>query len=149
MTEDVVSFNCVSKLILFFDKTSNVHIPHSHNSPLSWKCSHLTSLSSQDNITLMAIALLIMYYALSFYGSKMILDSPNHFGQVPIVLVGSNLFWSDPNHFGQVQIIKISPKKSNLNLTKVIWTRPKRYGPDQNNLYPSKTIWTVQNKDKA
>ena len=30
-------------------------------SPLSWKCSHLTSLSSQDNITLMAIALLIMY----------------------------------------------------------------------------------------
>ena len=55
----------------------------------------------------------------------MILDSPNHFGQVPIVLVGSNLFWSDPNHFGQVQIIKISPEKSDLNLTKMIWTRPK------------------------
>ena len=50
----------------------------------------------------------------------MILDSPNHFGQVPIVLVGSNLFWSDPNHFGQVQIIKISPKKSNLKLTKAV-----------------------------
>ena len=61
MTKDVVHFKGVSKLILFFYKTSNVHIPHSHNSPLSWKCSHLTSLSSQDNITLMAMALLIMY----------------------------------------------------------------------------------------
>ena len=57
----------------------------------------------------------------------------------------SKSFWSSTNHFGQVQIIKISPEKSNLNLTKRIWTRPKQLGPDQNNLYPSKTIWTVQN----
>jgi hypothetical protein len=70
---------------------------------------------------------------LSFYGSKMILDV-------------SNVFWSGPNHFGQVQIIKISPEKSNLNLTNIIWTWPKQFGPHQNNLYPSKTIWIVQNQ---
>ena len=75
----------------------------------------------------------------------MILDCPNNFGKAPIVLDGSNSFWSGPNYFGQVQIIKISPEKSNLNLTKRIWTRPKQLGPDQNNLYQSKTIWTVQN----
>ena len=57
--------------------------------------------------------------AFSFYGSKMILDCPNHFGRVPIVFGGFNSFWSDPNHFGQVQIIKISPEKSDLNLTKM------------------------------
>ena len=51
---------------------------------------------------------------LSFYGSKMI------FGQ-------SKLFWSSTNHFGQVQ--KISPEKSNLNLTKTIWTVQNHFGP--------------------
>ena len=50
-----------------------------------------------------------------------------------------------PYHFGQVQIIKISPEKSNLNQTKMIWTQPKQYEPDQHNLFLSKTIWTVQN----
>jgi hypothetical protein len=64
-------------------------------------------------------------YALSFYGS--------------------NSFWPCPNHFGQVQIIKISPKKSNSILAKIIWTLPKQFGCNQNNLYPSQTIWTVQN----
>ena len=59
---------------------------------------------------------------LSLYGSKIILDRPNNFGRVPIVLDGSNLFWFGPNHFGQVQIIKISPEKSNLNLNKMICT---------------------------
>ena len=66
-------------------------------------------------------------YALSFYGSKMIMDRPNDFDRVPIILDGPNSFWSGPNHFGQVQIIKISPEKSNLNLTKMIWTRPKQF----------------------
>ena len=47
--------------------------------------------------------------ALSFYGSKMILDCPNNFSRVPIVLDGSKSFWSGPKHFGQVQIIKVSP----------------------------------------
>ena len=64
-------------------------------------------------------------YALSFYGTKIILDRPNNFGRVPIVLDGSNSFWSGPNHFGQVQIIKISPENSNVKLTKMIWTRQK------------------------
>ena len=63
----------------------------------------------------------------SFNGSKMILDSPTHFGRVPI----ANLFWSDPNNFGQVQIIKMSLEKSNLNLTKMIRTRPKQFVPAQ------------------
>ena len=57
---------------------------------------------------------------LSFYGFKNILDRPNNFGRVPIVLDGSNLFWSGQNHFGQVQIIKVSTEKSNFNLTKMI-----------------------------
>ena len=64
----------------------------------------------------------------------MIYDRPNHFGRIPLVLDVSNLFWSGPNHFGQVQIIKITPGKSNLNLTKTIWMQPKLFGPDKNNL---------------
>ena len=75
----------------------------------------------------------------------MILYCPNHFGQVQIVLEGSNLFWIRPNHFGQVQIVQISRYKSNLNLSKMIYTRPKLFGCVQNNLYPCKTIWMVQN----
>ena len=38
-------------------------------------------------------------------------------------------FWTGHIHFVQVQIIKISPEKSNLNLTKMIWTRPTQFGP--------------------
>ena len=77
-------------------------------------------------------------YALSFYGSK---KSPNHFGQVPIILIGSNSFWSGPNHYGQIQIIKISlekstfePDKKNVALTKTIWNQPKQFAPVENNL---------------
>ena len=69
--------------------------------------------------------------ALSLYGSKMIYDRPNHFGRLPLVLDVSNLFWLGPNNFGQVQIRKINPGKSNLNLTKMIWMRPKLFGPDK------------------
>ena len=52
-----------------------------------------------------------------------------------------------PNPFGWLgpNYKKNSPEKSNLNLTKMFWARPKHYGPDQNKLYPSKTIWMVQN----
>ena len=75
----------------------------------------------------------------------MILDSPNHFGQAPIVLDGPNSFWSGPNHFGQDQIINISPEISNLNLTKMIWTRPKQIGPVQIDWYSTNIIWTFQN----
>ena len=69
----------------------------------------------------------------------------NYLVKYQIGLGGTNLFWSGSNNFGQVQIIKISPEKSNLNLTKIIWTRPKRFGPNQNIFFPIKTIWTVQN----
>ena len=82
--------------------------------------------------------------ALSFYWSKIILDHPNDFGKVPIVMDGSNLFWSGPNHFGLVEIIKISPEKSNLNLTKMIWTWPKQFVPVQNNLDDPKSFWTYR-----
>ena len=47
----------------------------------------------------------IILKALSFYWSKMILDHPNCFGRMQIVLVGSELFWLDLNNFGQVPII--------------------------------------------
>jgi hypothetical protein len=45
-----------------------------------------------------------------------------------------------PNHFGQVQIIKISPEKSNLNLTKMIWTPPNQFVLVQNNLDSPKSF---------
>ena len=77
----------------------------------------------------------IYTYALSFYGSKLFWSSSNRFDR-------PKSFWLGTNHFGQVQIIRISQEKSNLNLTKIIWTRPKRFGQDPNNLYQSKTIWT-------
>ena len=73
--------------------------------------------------------------ALSFYGSKIILDRPNHFGWVPIVLDGSNLFWSGPNHFGQTF----------MDLLKMIWTQRKQIGPFQNDWKSTKMIWLVQN----
>ena len=60
---------------------------------------------------------------LSFYGSKMIWD-------------GHQSFWAGSIRFGRVQITKISPEKSNLNLTKydlnpskTNWTWPKQFGP--------------------
>ena len=57
------------------------------------------------------------------------LDHPNDFGWVPninimevqFVLFGSKSFWTGP-------IMKISPEKSSLNLTKMIWTQPKQSG---------------------
>ena len=58
---------------------------------------------------------------------------PKRFWLVQFVLGGSNSFWSGPNNFGKVQIIKYSPEKCYLNLIKIIWTQPKRFGPNQNN----------------
>ena len=114
-------------------------------------CKYFFSLFETNQIKHFKMPLWLFYdceigaqsmYALSFYGSKIMLDQPNNFGRVPIVLDGSNLFWSGPNHFGQVQIIKISPKKSNLNLTKIIWTRTKQFVLVQNNLVSPKSFWT-------
>ena len=50
-----------------------------------------------------------------------------------------------PIHFGQVQITKFCSEKSNLNLNKMIWIRPKLFVPSQNNLHLFKKKWTVQN----
>ena len=69
---------------------------------------------------------------------------PKLFWTVQIILVGYQTFWMGPIHFNQVQIKQISPEKSDLNLTKIVWTRPKQIVLDQNNLYPSKTIWTTE-----
>ena len=60
---------------------------------------------------------------LPFYGVQ------NDFWAVKIILVKYQSFQSGPNHFGQVHIVKISPEKSNLNLTKVIWTVQNNFGP--------------------
>ena len=70
--------------------------------------------------------------ALSFYRAKMILDR-------------YKLFWLGLNHFCQVQIKLFQAIFYNLDLSKIILTRPKRIGPVQNNWYLTKRIWTVQN----
>ena len=74
-------------------------------------------------------------YALSFHGSKTILDRPNNFDRVLIVLDRSNSFWLGPNHFGLVQFINLVQKS-------VIGTRPKWFRSNQNNSDPTKTICT-------
>ena len=71
--------------------------------------------------------------------------APNHFGQVPIILVGSKLFWSGPKHFGQGQIRLFWDNFCNIDLTKMIWTQSKQIGHVQNDWCSTKMIWTVQN----
>ena len=68
----------------------------------------------------------------------MILDRPNCFGRVQIVLLG-------PNNFGQVQIRFFWTIFYNLDLSKMICTQPKHIVPVKNNWYFTKMIWTVQN----
>ena len=70
----------------------------------------------------------------------MILDHPNYFGRVPIVLVMSKSFWLGPNHFGQVHIRLLWTNFYNLDLYKMIWTRPKQIGPVQDDSYSTKMI---------
>ena len=75
----------------------------------------------------------------------MILERPNHFGQLTIILVGYKLFWLGPNHFGQVQIRLFWTNFYNLNLSKMIWIQPKQIESDKNDYNSNKMIWTVQN----
>ena len=82
---------------------------------------------------------------LSFYGSKIILEHPNCFGQLQIILVPSKSFWLGPNHFGQLQIKFFWYNFYNLDLSKMIWTQPKWIGPVHNDWYSTKRIWIVQN----
>ena len=79
------------------------------------------------------------------YKSKIILDGPNCFGRVQIVLLGSNWFWSGQNYFDQVQVRFFWTNFYDLDLIKMSWTRPKRIGPIQNNWYSTKIVWTVHN----
>ena len=67
-----------------------------------------------------------------------LVESTKHFGWVQFVLVGYKSFWTGPNY-------KNYPRKFNLDLTKMIWTRPNQIGPVQNYWYLTKMIWTVQN----
>ena len=81
------------------------------------------------------------YNALSIYKFKMILDHPNCFWRVQIVLVWSNSFWLGPNDFRLFWANFIC----NMDLSKIIWTQQKQIGPFQNYWYLTKIIWTVQN----
>ena len=67
------------------------------------------------------------------------------FWTVQIVLFGSKWFWSGPINFVQVQIRLFWTNFHNLDLSKMIWTRPKQNGPVQNDWYSTEMIWTVQN----
>ena len=78
-------------------------------------------------------------------------DHPNCFGRVQVVLVGYKLFWSGPNcfgqvsgpsHFGQVQIKLFWTNFYNLDLSKMIWTQPKRIGTRPKLLDVPKSFWT-------
>ena len=89
-----------------------------------------------------AIQILGKVYALSFYRSKNILDRPNRWLQ--IFLVGSKSFWSDTIHFSRVWIWFLWINFFNLDLFKMIWTRPKQIGPSKNDWYSTKMIWMVQ-----
>ena len=53
------------------------------------------------------------------------------------------MFWSA--RFGRVQIRLFWTNYYNLDLSKMIWTRPKQIGPVQNNWYSTNMIWMVQN----
>ena len=67
-------------------------------------------------------------------------------------LVEYQSFWTDPICSGWAQIIlersklgiQISQEKSNLNLTKMIWTQPKQLLPVQNNWDCPKSFWTYR-----
>ena len=74
---------------------------------------------------LLVLPLVQNYFGLSksFWSITKFLDGPICFGLVKIILIRSKLY------------IKISREKSNLNLIKIIWTWPKRFGHNQNNLY--------------
>ena len=81
-----------------------------------------------------------------FYSSKKNLDRPNHFGWAPIILVRSKSFWLGPKHFGQGHIrLFWAILFFNLDLSKMIYTRPKQIVLFKNDWYSTKMIWTVQN----
>ena len=59
-----------------------------------------------------------------FWTIQNVLDHSKCFGRVQIVLIMSKLFWSGTNHFGQVLIRLFWTNFYDLDLSKMIWTRP-------------------------
>ena len=53
---------------------------------------------------------------------------PKWFWTIQIILVEYQLFWRVQIILEISKLIKLVLKKSNLNLTKMIWTQPKRFG---------------------
>ena len=105
-------------------------------------------IEKKSNFHFSAVVCQLKTNALSFCRSKTILDHPNSncFGWLQIVLVESILFRSGPNHFCHVQVRLLQTNFYNLDLIKMIWTRPKRIGPNLNDWYLTKMVWTVQNR---
>ena len=87
-------------------------------------------LNCPPNLCIVCISIkcslcLVLLWVLNDFGpSKLFWSSTNGFGRVQFILVRSKSFWTGPNY----------KKQSNLNLTKMIWTRPNQFGPNQNNL---------------
>jgi hypothetical protein len=60
----------------------------------------------------------------------MILDSPNLYGRVSIVLYKSNC-WTGPNQKKIVQKSLTEPDKNDLDPSKIIWTVQNHFGPTE------------------
>ena len=75
----------------------------------------------------------------------MILDRPNCFGRVQIVLVEAKSFWLGTNHFGQVEIGLLWTNFYNLDLCKMILDHPNCFGRVQIVLVGSKLFWLGPN----
>ena len=124
---DSESWDNIHCCVTFFGKTKQIHKKMTKKFPSRALC----SVFPKGHTTVISFSCLV-FLVESFYWSI------NRFG------------WD--NHFGQVQIIKMSPWKSNLNLSKMICTRLKWIGRVQNDLYlpiqidldGPKSIWTYK-----
>ena len=70
--------------------------------------------------------------------------APKWFGTIQMILFEYRSFWTGRILFRQVQIVKISPEKSNLKLSKIIWTQSKQFTPIKNNLDGPKSFRTYR-----
>ena len=90
--------------------------------------------------------------ALSFYRSKIILDPPNCFGLVQIILVGCKSFRSCPNQNDQVQVqirllwtnFFLDGRLDFSGLVFILWICPKQIGPQQKVLDSPRLFWTYR-----
>jgi hypothetical protein len=82
------------------------------------------------------------YFSMLLSRPSIILDRPNCFRRLEIILIGSKLFWLGPNHFDQVQIRLFWTIFYNLDLSKMIWTQLKQIVSVQNDLGGPKSFLT-------